>query len=484
MPALELSDMQGLLARGYSRLPACSFMLLKIENGSQARQWLKSLLDAGLLTRGDQRPGHEGEQDFAINVAFTHEGLAALGLSQPALEQFPRELQEGMTKDPRPRLLGDHGVSGPENWTWGSPRQPAVHVLVMLYAVNDLRLDALVADQRSRMAGGLVEVHTLETHVLEHRKEQFGFHDGLSQPQIAGLGAPGLPDNTVPPGEFILGYANQYDVLPDSPMVPGASDPTGCLRPASGNSSLHDLGRNGSYLVFRQLTQNVHGFWKFLDDQTRRSDGTADPEARLLLAAKMMGRWPSGAPLVVTPKDEDVRLEDLNAFGYAKSDPYGERCPVGSHCRRTNPRDSMAPDPAESLKVSNRHRILRRGRMYGAPLDPSFDVETILKGDDGGDRGIHFICFNTDIGRQFEFIQQTWINNPKFEGLFADADPIMGDHDLRDEGRTGNFTVQDAPVRRRVRGLPRFVHVKGGAYFFFPGLSALRYLALEGGSPA
>ena len=116
--------------------------------------------------------------------------------------------------------------------------------------------------------------------------------------------------------------------------------------------------------------------------------------------------------------------------------------------------------------------------MYGAPLDPAFDIDAILKAGDGMDRGVHFVCFNTDIGRQFEFIQQTWINNPKFEGLYADSDPLMGDHDPHDDGSTGTFTVQDSPVRRRVPGLPRFVHVKGGAYFFFPGLRALRYLTV------
>lgn len=477
MPALELGDIQGLLVRGYSKLPACRFLLLGINDGAKARQWLHDLLEAGLLTRGDQRPGHEGEPDFAINIALTVPAMATLGLSPAALEQFPRELREGMTQEPRPRLMGDHGASSPENWEWGGPAQPVIHVLLLLYAVNEQRLTAVVADQVSRIAGGLALQRTLETHVLEHRKEQFGFHDGLAQPQIAGLGEPGLPANTVQPGEFILGYPNQYDALPDSPSVPASSDPKSLLGAVDGDASQRDLGRNGSYLVFRQLSQDVHGFWRFVDQQSRRSDGAADPESRIRLAAKMVGRWPSGAPLALASSHDNEKLEDMNDFGYAREDPFGERCPIGSHCRRSNPRDSMAPDPEESLLVSNRHRLLRRGRMYGAPLDPGFDVDAILKADDGVDRGVHFVCFNTDIERQFEFIQQTWINNPKFEGLYADADPLMGDHDPHDDGSTGTFTVQASPVRRRIRGLPRFVHMKGGAYFFFPGLRALRYLA-------
>jgi Dyp-type peroxidase family len=461
MPALELDDIQGLLIRGYSRLPASCFVLLGITDGRAAKQWIAGLLRSGAITPGDRRPGHEGEEDVALNLAISWPGLQTLGLDPATLESFPRELKEGMTGAPRPRTLGDHGESAPERWRWGGPAQPPVHVLLLLYAVSDQRLAARLEQLRLGFGGGgVTELLVLETHALEYRKEHFGFHDGLSQPRIAGLGKAASAANTVEPGEFIMGYRNQYGFFPDSPESGG-----------------RDLGVNGSYLVFRQLSQDVHGFWKFLDAKARQNGGPADPGLRLELAAKMIGRWPSGAPLAVAPSHEDAKLEDLNDFGYAGTDPFGERCPIGSHVRRSNPRDSMAPGPEESLTVANRHRILRRGRMFGAPLDPGFDIETMLQGDDGQERGTHFICLNTDIARQFEFIQQSWINNPKFEGLYADADPIMGDHDPRDEGSTGTFTVQGCPVRRRVQGLPRFVQVRGGGYFFFPGLKALGYLA-------
>ena len=140
----------------------------------------------------------------------------------------------------------------------------------------------------------------------------------------------------------------------------------------------------------------------------------------------------------------------------------------------------LDPDPGsqESIDIGNRHRIIRRGRAYGPPIAESMDPAEILNGeDDGQERGLHFLCFNTSLGRQFEFIQQTWANGRKFAGLYDDADPLIGDHDPRDEGRTGTFSVQASPVRRRVRGIPKFVQIRGGAYFFMPGVRALRYIA-------
>ena len=134
----------------------------------------------------------------------------------------------------------------------------------------------------------------------------------------------------------------------------------------------------------------------------------------------------------------------------------GWGCPVGAHIRRANPRDALDPDtgPDQSIRSVNRHRLLRRGRAYHEPSDPS-------------ERGIHFICLSANIARQFEFVQHTWLNNPKFAGLYDDTDPLVATHQ-GDAGRI--FTVQARPFRQRVTGLPPFVTVKGGAYFFLPGL--------------
>jgi deferrochelatase/peroxidase EfeB len=184
----------------------------------------------------------------------------------------------------------------------------------------------------------------------------------------------------------------------------------------------------------------------------------------------MVGRWPNGAPLVLAPGLDDPALSSENDFGYFHIDLEGLRCPLGAHVRRSHPRDSLDPSPGSqrSIDIGKRHRLLRRGRKYGPPLT----LEAALNGGVGAEdeRGLHFICLCGNIARQFEFVQHTWVNNPKFKGLYEDPDPLMGA-----PGRT--FTVQAKPVRRRVTDMPSFVQTRGGAYLFLPGVRALRYVA-------
>jgi len=175
----------------------------------------------------------------------------------------------------------------------------------------------------------------------------------------------------------------------------------------------------------------------------------------------MVGRWPSGAPLVKAPDQDIPALADDNDFAY-HDDPLGLACPIGAHIRRANPRDSLASGPAASLDTSDLHRLLRRGRSYGPA------------GDGGGNgTGLYFICLAGNLARQFEFVQHTWLNSPTFNGLYDDADPLISSH--HPAGAT--FTVPARPVRHRYRDLPQFVRTRGGAYFFLPGVSAVRYLA-------
>ncbi len=244
--------------------------------------------------------------------------------------------------------------------------------------------------------------------------------------------------------------------------------------------ALRDLGKDGSYLVFRQLKQDVAGFWNSLAE--RSADVLDRVPACIGLAAKMVGRWPSGAPLVKAPTADDPALADDNDFMYFRSeDADGLKCPIGSHLRRSNPRDALDPVPGSdrSIDVGKRHRIIRRGRAYGPPLAPSMDpADMIGARDDGAERGLHFICFNTQLGRQFEFIQHTWVNSTKFDGGYAEDDPIAG---ARGNGNGNGDTGLSRFSRNRSAGaspgLPRFVHTVGGAYFFMPGVAATRYLA-------
>jgi Dyp-type peroxidase family len=457
--ALELSDIQGLVARGYGNLRSAGFLLAGVEDPDTARAWVGSLADA--VTPSSARPS-----DHSLHVAFTPTGLAKLGLTTSGPGGFSPEFLGGMTTPHRRRILGDLGGSAPETWAWGGPTTPGVDVLLMMYARDAQEMHALRADQSSRLqGGGLREIERLRTRDLDGR-EHFGFHDGISQPIIEGLSKTGPWSNTVRAGEFVLGYPNEYDLETSGPLVDTPSDRAGVL--ARHPTGYSDFGRNGTYLVLRQLRQYVHRFWRYAhqaSEQTDRTDAVA-------LAAKLVGRWPSGAPLVSSPDGDDERLKDENDFSFHGPDPYGTRCPVGAHIRRANPRDSLDPDPGsrESFAINKRHRLLRRGRSYGKRVD----IASALSGDDGSEdeRGLHFICVNTNLARQFEFVQHTWLNNPTFGGLYEDPDPIVG-------ATTGAriFTIQHDPVRGRLLALPEFVSVRGGAYFFLPSIRALRYLA-------
>jgi Dyp-type peroxidase family len=424
---LELDDVQGLFARGYGALKSAAFLLLQVEDAAAAR---RSLGELGVTNATDRRP------DRALNVAFTSVGLERLGLPAAELGVFSNEFVAGMTTPHRTRILGDTDENAPANWEWGAPGSP-VDAVLLLYARDDADLAAL-----ERAPPGFSLLRRLATSELDGF-EPFGFRDGISQPFVDGLGKSGPAEQTVRAGEFLLGYENEYGQTVDAPLL-----------------------RNGSYLVFRQLHQDVGGFWRFCDEATRSADGSSDPEARLRLASKMVGRWPSGAPLALAPDRDDPNLAEANDFAYHAEDPRGARCPVGSHIRRSNPRDSLDPDPGSgrSFEINRRHRLVRRGREYG----PQLPLEQALREDDAVERGLHFICLNANIARQFEFVNHTWLNNAKFGELHDDADPLFA---------PGCFTIPTDGVRERVTHVPRFVTVRGGAYFFLPGLAALRTLA-------
>jgi Dyp-type peroxidase family len=461
---LELADIQGLFARGYGDLRAAVFLLLGIEDAAAARRFVGDA--AGGVTTAEARP-----EERALNLAFTSSGLARVGLPEGAIEQFSNEFVNGMTTPHRSRILGDLDENAPERWDWGGTAGPQVDLALLLYARDAAALQRLEAEQMSALAaGGLVLRHRLGTSDLDDF-EPFGFRDGLSQPFIEGLAKVGPPERTVRAGEFVLGYPNEYGLYTDRPLLDAASDPASVLPRDPEGSGRADLGRNGSYLVFRQLQQDVPGFWRYVDSVTRRRDGSSDPQARLRLASKMVGRWPSGAPLTLAPDADDPSLAGENDFGYHELDARGARCPVASHIRRTHPRDSLDPRPGtnDSWEINRRHRILRRGREYGTSLT----IDEALSGGDTTARGLNFICLNANIQRQFEFISHTWMNNPKFDRLRDDADPLAGPS----APYGGTFTIPTAGTRERVTGIPRFISVKGGAYFFLPGLAALRYLA-------
>jgi len=438
-----------------------------------------------------------------MQVAFTAAGLEALGVPPSVLAGFSPEFLTGMTEENRARRLGDVGSNAPSRWEWGYAAS-VPHLMVMFFAEPG-RLQAFMQDSRGNAWNAAFEEQRwLGTADLDG-VEPFGFADGISQPQIdwerqRNVTRPQIDySNVVALGEFLLGYPNEYDKYADRPVIYADSASARGLLAAEDAPEKKDVGRNGTYLVMRQLRQDVRSFWQFVNRQAGGNAAEADK-----LGAAFVGRTRAGDPLVpmqeqpipgIGPDPDQIRQ---NQFTFAQ-DPMGAGCPFGAHVHRENPRNTDYPGRPtglaklitmlgfgpggfrDDLMSSVRfHRILRRGREYGPELLPENALAPAPPNDP--ERGLHFICLNANISRQFEFLQNAWTVNTKFSGLTGESDPLIGIREaIPGCPITDNFTMQnDGGLRRRVSGLPQFVTVRGGAYFFLPGLRALRYFAGAG----
>ena len=482
----QFDDMQGLVRYAHGKLSETCFMLLDVKDVELARVWLQ-FVPVTTAEALDPQP------DRALQIAFTAGGLRAMGLSDAVMEGFSYEFIAGMTEENRARRLGDIGSNDPQHWEWGGEQDKVPHLLVMFYAG-----EGLLADWQSTVTGPDFEKAfqvraTLPTFSLG-AFEPFGFTDGLSQPwldwndeQTTNLHERDRYSNLLKVGEVVLGYTNEYGLYTDRPLLdPGEDARAEMLPVADDKPELRDLGRNGSYLVLRQLSQDVPGFWKFMDEAAGQDAGERDK-----LAAAMVGRQRSGTPLI-TDRGTDPSTND---FTY-DDDPGGIRCPVGAHIRRANPRTGDYPPgvtgllsrlvrilgfgrkrPDEDLIASTRfHRLLRRGRAYGTLLTPEQAIKANAPVEESG---LQFICLAANISRQFEFVQSAWMVGPKFGGVQNETDPLLGNREPLLSGEstdTFRMPTTDGPAHC-VEGLPRFVTVKGGAYFFLPGIRALRYIA-------
>jgi Dyp-type peroxidase family len=491
--SVELDDVQGLMRFGYKHLTEACFLLLHVKDPPAARAWLTQAPVTSAV-KADPLP------ETALHVALTSEGLRALEVAPDLLAKFPDEFVAGMASDvARARRLGDIGANDPSGWRWGvGERVP--HVAVLLYARSG-RLAAWEQEIEAQCGAGFVRIERLSTSDL-HGMEPFGFVDGISQPHIDWERKRPVHDqdqleysNLSCLGEFLLGYPNEYGLYTPRPLLTPQNDPGGLLPRAEDAPDQADLGRNGCYLVLRQLHQDVHGFWRELD---RQAEGNTD--VREWLAAAMVGRKKNGEPLVAPSEesadnDAPAQRSNLNTFTY-ETDPRGLRCPLGAHIRRMNPRNADLPGGPggilsrlwrmlgfntaareQDLVASTRfHRLLRRGRPFGAGVTPALSA---TQSSLGTETGLHFICLVANIKRQFEFVQSAWAIGSKFSGLTGESDPLLG-HRLPDPGDspTDSFSIPQADgPDRRLNNLPQFVTVQGGAYFFLPGIRALRYLA-------
>jgi Dyp-type peroxidase family len=445
---LDLARIQGYVVRGY-RFPFAGYLLLRITDARLAGKWLAQIA-GNVLTAAPWSV----KPDAGVNVAVSYSGLEALQLPDASLAGFPQEFREGMAA--RAELLGDVGDSAPSRWE--SPLGSSdVHMLVMISATerealadHDRRVRSEIEQSR-----GLAVLTDQFGAALPGGVEHFGFADGFAQPAIEGAGIPSLPGQGAPlrdghwrpirAGEFILGYPDEENALPQAP-VPDA------------------LSTNGTFLVYRKLRQDVATFRARLRESAKLYPGGEE-----LLAAKIVGRWRDGTPLDLSPSRSDPAIvadeQRNNDFSYA-ADADGLRCPIGAHVRRANPRDSL---PFEG-KLVNRHRIVRRGITYGDPLPDGAD-------DDQGDRGVIFMCLQASIARQFEFIQSQWFNRGNPFTLGEDQDLMLGP---QDGSPPHKMTVPGNPPFF-VGPLRRIVTVRGGGYFFVPGVNGIEFLASVAG---
>ena len=516
--SIDLHDIQGNVVKGYGRYgyPKARYIFYRIDDEVAGRQFVQDLLP--LITTGvpwsepTNPQGGSKPPPVTTNIAFTFEGLENIGVPQKSMQSFPDDFAMGMKK--RKDILGDNLSSAPERWDEIWQSEP-VHLWISINGKDEKVIDKRykeISKLITKSKGGVVQLsghsgpngdYQSASAIYKNGKatptEHFGYRDGISDPyfqgspgnpaRVIGGGKPTREDPTtaagwepIETGEFILGHRDEAFETPAAPTPPL-------------------LGFNGSFLVYRKLHQNVGSFNKYWDDLAK-----SYPEGKEMLAAKFAGRWRNGAPLASFPSEkeadefaekllaaeikyftEDPRSQQtveeyaalrkqLVAFNYEK-DLEGARCPLGAHVRRVNPRGALEFGNAGAFKTPgaliNRRRVMRRGLPYGEVKDSSRD---------DGDHGIIFMVIGASITRQFEFVQQQWINYGNDFKLANDKDPLLGNHGADENGQgTGRMMIEGDQETKKppffCNGMPRFVETRGGDYFFVPSLTALHMLA-------
>jgi deferrochelatase/peroxidase EfeB len=432
---LEFDDIQHFLMRRPRALVA-RYEFLFFQHPAGGREWLKELLEK--VGTAESFKANESYTRW-ISIAFTWSGLRALGVDETSLATFPEEFRQGMAA--RAGIIGAIGASHPDHWV-GGLATPDLHAIVILFARDAEERERCRNEHQAHVqrCDGVNVLSSLDLEAIPHYPyphEHFGYRDRLTQPYIEGVDPEPTPGSgpALKPGEFFLGYPDE-----DGP-------PANLPQPEI-------LSRNGSYIAYLRLEEHVGTFRDFL-----RQHGDT-PEKQEWIAAKLMGRWRDGTPLVLSPDKPDPHLAEdpqrTNDFNYGTMDPYGYACPLGSHMRRMNPRDT-----AHNM---NRRKMIRRGGTYGAFLPEG-------KPDDGIERGIAAFIGCASLVRQFEFAMNVWANDANFHELGNERDPIFGT-----QNGTFDMTIPKRPIKMKIRGLPSFTTVRGGAYFFLPGIKAMHYL--------
>ena len=520
---VDLDDIQGNVVKAYGRygLIVARYVFFHVDVPTAGRDFVGDLL--ALVTTGVPWTSPAAIPQVATNIGFTYEGLRHLDIPEVTLHGFPQEFSMGMKA--RREIIGDTGPSHYNAWDpiWNnqSDDKQLVHIIVTIDGKKEEDLERRYQEIQ-RILGASPGVTQMTGHrgagsdQLPYQsaaalapskedighpggKEHFGYSDGISTTFFEGCGEdpalvigggkptggdPRTPEGWAPlaTGEFILGHADEACEYPEAPGPPLFS-------------------RNGSFMAYRKLHQNVASFVDYLS-----TEGGKFPDGKEALAAKFAGRWRNGAPLASFPTKqsadefiaalaplqikiwagtasplEQTRFAELSmklvAFDYTE-DASGARCPFGSHTRRNNPRSALEFGKSHAFgdvpgALSNRRRILRRGLPYG----PIEDTPT-----NDGDHGVIMMIVNADLGRQFEFVQQQWMNYGNDFGLANDPDPLIGNHGNNESRQGGGrMTIEgDADQNKPpyfCNRIPTLVETRGGDYFFVPSLTCLRMIA-------
>ena len=461
------------LVRGMRRnTEFAHYLYLRVADSAQARDWLASRPEPTSILGATQ-----ASADAVLwNIAFSAEGLRRLGVNEHIMASFPEEFLQGMAY--RSVDNGDVGSSAPANWEshWTGR---GVDVWLGYYSANSAALKDAVDALKLGLPAGIDVVAEQEAHrnflyqtsvyiddpATQPRPrdrhmimEQFGFHDGITTPAIQGIwdDTEPTPDVTrvkgngklengewlpLAPGEFLLGHVDEIGEIPIAP-------------------SPELLSRNGTFMVARKLHQHVDRFRNYCREQAAEAGVSAD-----YIAQKVIGRHRDGTSF------NDPYRENNFSF---RSDPHGHRCPLGSHIRRANPRDTMG---YESLLV-NRHRVARRAYAYGN-LVPTGATEQDINPETG--QGLVFLAIMSSISRQFEFVQRQWINYGNDLDQGDDRDPVVGNHLGDEKSRmvipANAWNEPGGEPAILCRHLPRFVDTRGGEYLFIPSIRAVAALA-------
>ena len=455
MTNIDVSDIQGFSLKGYN-FPRARYLLLELLHPEAAQDFVKRLLPD--ITTGE-RWDINNKPMSTVNLAFTHKGLIRLQLPLASLLSFPLEFQQGMKA--RGDILYDTGKNGPAHWdpVW---REERVHAWLAVNARTGEALEERCAAMQQVMTetGGATLLQAQDACAIYLKdkpstQEHFGYTDGFGNPDFKGA------ERECIPGQGKLTSDGRWEAPREA--HPLRQHNLGGIRPSPAPIP-HLLGRNGTFMVYRKLHQNVATFRNYLDEKSKLYGGGKEK-----LAAKFVGRWRDGTPIELSPDEPDPRIvadKTRNTDFTYGGDPAGVRCPIGAHIRRAHPRDAFGFNGG----LVNRRRIMRRGLPYGA-----YVAEGELARDED-DRGIIFMALNASIFRQFEFVQQQWIEYGNDSHQGNDKDFLIGNHDGTDK-----FVVQGTTNPKNppfiCGGLPRFVELRGGDYFFIPSLTALAMIS-------